>query len=85
MDDEIIVLCLLAILYTAINCVCLSIGLSVVHSTLFIIGVLEYWSDGPKGLFDISKLLFPKLQHSSPTYWDRIQDLESSNYRPFKV
>jgi len=44
--------------------------------------LLEYWSDGPKGLFDISKPLFSILQHSSPTYWDPIQDLEGSNYNP---
>ena len=73
-----------AILCTAINCVCLSIGLSVVHSTLFIIGVLECWNDGPKELFDISKLLFQILQHSGPTYWDHIQDLKSSNYDRLK-
>jgi hypothetical protein len=54
------------------------------HSTLFIIGVLGYWSDGSKGLFDISKPLFPILQHSSPTYWDHIQDLEGSNYDRLK-
>jgi hypothetical protein len=45
----------------ALNWVSLSIGSSVVHSTLFIIGVMEYWSTGVmdlKGLFEISKLLF---------------------------
>jgi hypothetical protein len=41
----------LIILCTALNCVYLSIGSSVVHSTLFIIGVMEYWSDGPKRIF----------------------------------
>jgi len=51
---------------------------------LFIIGVLDYWSDGPKRLFDISKLLFPILQHSSPNYCDHIQDFESSNYDRLK-
>jgi hypothetical protein len=70
------------ILCAALNCVSLSIGSSVVHSTLFIIGVMEYWSDGPKGLFEISKLLFqysntPTLQYSSLNYFDHIQELES--------
>jgi hypothetical protein len=36
---------------TALNCVSLSIGSSVAHITLFIIGVMDYWSDGPKRTF----------------------------------
>ena len=39
------------ILCTALNFVSLSIGSSVVHSTLFIIGVMENWSDGAKRIF----------------------------------
>jgi hypothetical protein len=35
----------------ALNCVSLSIGSSVAPITLFIIGVMEYWSDGPKRTF----------------------------------
>jgi len=43
---------------------------------------MEYWSDGLKKLFEISKLLFqysnsPTLQYSSLKYFDHIQELES--------
>ena len=78
------------IVCTALNCVCLSTGSSVVPITLFIIGVMEYWSDGQKGLFGNSKLLFqyspgktgvcdntPTLQYSSLKYFDHIQESES--------
>jgi hypothetical protein len=32
---------------------------------------MEYWSDGPKGLFEISKILF---KYSSLKYFDHIQN-----------
>ena len=45
-------------------------------------GVMDYWSNGPNRLFEISKLLFqysntPILQYSSLKYFDHIQELES--------